>query len=85
MIIRVFSIKDLKAGFFYEPILCVTDLVATRAFSEVANPDAGTMISKYPADYELWEIAWFDNLSGQFHNLDVPVCFGSAVQFDRKD
>lgn len=61
-LMKLFSIKDTKAGTFGSPISARSIPEAMRMLTQ-ATRDEKSMLSQFPADYELWLIADFDELN----------------------
>lgn len=60
------SCKDVKSNLFTPPVPFRSEEEAIRAYGEAIPRDP--MLSKYPADFELYSVASWDNESGA---LDV--------------
>lgn len=63
MEVKVYSIKDAKAGYFHSPIFANNPAQAQRTFHSIVN-DPQSPISKYPEDYSLWQLGVWDNVTG---------------------
>lgn len=63
MILKAYSLLDMKAGAFASPFFMHHDAQAIRAVAELAG-DATTLIGRYPSDYALCRIGTFDDASG---------------------
>lgn len=74
---RYFSVLDSKAGLYATLFQAPTPGVAERSFSEAVN-DSQTVIHKSPDDFHLYEIGEFDEETGVFVPLPVPVHIVSA-------
>jgi len=60
---ELYSIKDIKAGTFGNPLPFVNRAVAIRSLAEAAaQPD--TMLSKHGYDYQLFFLGEIDAVSG---------------------
>lgn len=85
MNVLLYAVRDTKGG-FYLPIMQVkSEIEAIRSFTEIAVT-SDTPISKYPADFDLYQFGEFDNLTGEF-SVGVPtfVLNGlTAVQDSRR-
>lgn len=60
----MYSIYDKKAKVYNTPFLQVNAQVAIRTFEDLANDDK-TPLSKHPYDYDLYEIAKWDDSTGE--------------------
>lgn len=84
MLLKAFSIYDVKAENYNPPFFVHTVGIAIRHFQELAN-DEQTMICKYPEDYTLYDIGTFDDSCGILkpHANTVPI--GKALEFKHQD
>lgn len=81
MILRAFSIHDVKAETFTPPFYQNTDGQATRVFQDlVNNPDHG--IGKHPQDYTIFMVGTFDDNTGHFESIS-PISLGNGVEFNQ--
>lgn len=67
MILKVYSLLDMKAGAFAQPFYMLHDAQAVRAVVELAA-DLSTTVGRYPADFALCRLGTFDDASGMFGN-----------------
>ena len=68
MQLKLYSLKDLKTGVYLQPMPQRHDIEAQRALVQlVATTDC--TIARYPADYELYYIGEFDDVTASL----VPV------------
>lgn len=80
MVTNVFAVYDDKAGAFMSPFVLPAIGLAVREFqSAVNNPQSN--ISKYPADFKLYKLGTFDDNSGQFESLGVPMLLGVGTEY----
>lgn len=77
MISELFAIYDCKSETYSAPFPFPNKAVAIRSFVESAG-DAATRISKYPADFSLWQVGHYDDQTGKSTNVKVPIDLGSA-------
>ena len=62
---KIYAIKDTKAGFIIRPIMHPNDAVAVRDFTNlVNNSNELNQIAMNYTDFELWHIADFDQDTG---------------------
>lgn len=79
MILKVFSIYDIKAELFNTPFFMGTNGEAIRAFKDlVNNPDSTP--GRHPEDYRLMCIGSFDNASGSFSD-EGPASLGFGTDY----
>lgn len=81
---KLFSVFDSKAEAFNTPMFFQSTGVAIRSFSAAAS-DEKTDISRFAADYTLFELGEFDEHSGKFTILPAPVSLGNALQLKVSD
>ncbi|AXH72217.1 MAG: nonstructural protein [Microviridae sp.] len=65
MILKIFSIYDIKSEAFSPPFFMSTAGEAVRAFKDLAN-DSNSMIGRHPSDFRLMCLGTFDNCAGTF-------------------
>jgi len=75
---KLFTILDHKTQFFHKPFASRSIPDALRDWEMVAN-DSESMISKFPNDYRLYQIADFDLNSGKLTVLEDRLDLGSAA------
>lgn len=67
MILKVYGIRDLKAGAFAPPFFMPREEMAVRAFSDAIS-DPQHPMSRHPSDYHLFYLGDYDDDSGSFQN-----------------
>lgn len=72
MILRAYSVRDLKASAFATPFFLSTDAVAIRTFSD-AIADKSHPMAAHPEDYQLFYLGEFEDQSGAFERAQSPV------------
>lgn len=78
MIKVVCSVFDSKAGLYSNPFYSVNSAVAKRDFfAGCADPNSG--LNRNPEDYALYQVAHFDDESGQFTPIVPPSFIANAV------
>lgn len=77
---RIFSIYDAKAKFFTQTIADKNSASAERNFKTAVN-NKDTDFSRYPEDYQLFELGSFDNETGILspHSVPILVCNASSL------
>lgn len=68
---KVFSIFDSKTESWAPPFFAEHVGVALRSWSELVN-DGRSTVSKFPSDFNLYEIGSFDSANGRIEPI-VPV------------
>lgn len=75
----IFSVKDVKSGSFFPPFHSLTHGTAERQFSVNVNDDhPNNMLRKYPADFELWCVGTYDDVSGDLVGLEAQLLCNAA-------
>lgn len=79
MILKAYSIKDDKVG-YYAPTYEQNDKLAMRVFQSLYK-DNNSMISSYPADFSLYSVGEFDTDTGKLTPCE-PKFLVAASSFD---
>lgn len=73
----VVAIRDIKADRFQAPATVQHRMQALRSFQSEANTQReGNVLQQYPEDFELWQIAFYDDETGKFE--DAPELIARA-------
>lgn len=80
---KVYAVKDSKIGVYNLPFIDTHDVRAERSFHAAAE-DPNTMISRYPADYELWQIGEFDDETAIFTDAGRHFVCSGVVTVPKK-
>lgn len=80
MTLKMFSVFDSKAEAFITPFFAQARGVAIRMFMEAAQ-DRDHAFFKHSADYTLFDLGEFDQVTGMFKPEPAPVSLGTAIQF----
>lgn len=80
MILKVYSVFDVKVGAYLPPIFMRSNGEALRAFASAANSKDHDFC-KYAEDYTLFEIGMFDDSCGQIITHSTLVPLGRAIEF----
>lgn len=75
----VYATFDMKAKLWNPPFVMTTEGEAVRAFSDAASKP-GTVISRHPEDFALYQIGTFDNETGEIVPLSPMKSLGNAAQ-----
>lgn len=81
MIFNVYSILDGKSHVYSPPFLSRHTGEALRSFTDLVNDERST-VSKYPGDFQLVQVATFDDELGTFIECK-PVFLGTADQYQK--
>lgn len=75
MILRAYTIYDVKAMQYHSPWFQHTDGMAVRAMMDLVN-DPNTNIGRHPRDYTLYMCGLYDDATGLF-TPQTPLLFVS--------
>lgn len=76
---RVFAVRDSKLGVFMVPFNQDHVGQALRAFEGIAQ-STETLVGKYPADFALYELGTWDDITGAYSNHAHPAMLGTALE-----
>lgn len=79
---KLFSVKDMKAGLFFPPNCSRSIPEAIRNFESVANK-GDNLFSQYPNDFRLFHLADFNEETGAISILEHMSDLGAAADFIR--
>lgn len=71
MLIKVFSVFDVKVAAYAQPFFMRTSGEAVRAFVQSCN-DENTQLAKTPEDFSLFELGEFNDQNGLMTSYDHP-------------
>lgn len=80
MLLKVYSVYDVKAETYGRPMCMVNVGVAVRGFSDEVK-DVKSSLNKHPEDFRLFELGTFDDLSGMFESYKQPKLVCTATEF----
>ena len=83
MISRIFVVYDSKAEAYLQPHFAPTVGLAMRSW-EVAVNSSDTQFGKFPADFTLFEIGTYDDLTGTLVMHQSKVNLGLALDVLKK-
>lgn len=80
MQLKVFAIRDEKLGAYLTPFYNPARGAAIRAITdEISNPQSP--VSKHPADYVLFELGTYDDLTAKFELYESPLALNCLADF----
>jgi hypothetical protein len=71
IITTINAIKDTAARAFLQPYFAPNSAVAQRSFADAIR-NSESDFSKHASDFELYELAGFDSVTGSITPLDEP-------------
>lgn len=80
---NLYAVRDAKTEAYFPPFVAVTHGEAYRQFQMLAtNPE--TLLSKFPADYALFQLGTFDDQSGVIGALPQPLQLATALEYSKE-
>jgi len=80
MVLKVFSIFDVKSCIFSQPFFSSHSGTALRSFSDLVQ-DKSSSVARHPEDYKLYCLADYDDCSGAFVSKPQPEFLANASDF----
>lgn len=76
---KCFAIYDVKTKAYMHPFMALTHGEAIRSLDDAVNSGKG-MIANHPEDFKLFELAEFDDITGDYVNRDANLPIISAQE-----
>lgn len=73
----MYSVYDVKAENYGPPFFVPSEVTARRMFEKLAS-DGESMVSRYPDEFKLVHLGFFDSDSGKVETLEFPESKGFA-------
>lgn len=83
MLLKVFTVYDVKAKAYLPPFFLPEMGMATRAFGDCVQ-DAKHMFGKHPADYTLFCVGTFDDATGLFALESTLLCVAHGLELVKR-
>lgn len=83
MVLKAYSIFDVKADSYNAPFFKSTHGQALRDFVDLVN-NPETVVSRHPEDFKLCCIGSFDDSTGQVWPNERPESLGFATEYIRR-
>lgn len=77
--LKMFSVYDSKAEVYDKPFCMLTKGECIRGFGDAAN-DPKTTLGQHPADYTLFEIGEYDQITGNIELHKTKLNLGNALE-----
>jgi len=84
MLMKICTVYDSKAESFMTPMFFKHRGDALRSFGEAVT-DKSTTIGKYPADFTLFDLGTYDELTAKFVLNSTPISIAQGVEFISQD
>lgn len=78
MILRAYSLLDVKALQYHAPFFQSTDATAIRALRDLVN-DLNTTVGRHPSDFKLYCVGTYDDATGHFEALHPMMHVMDAI------
>ena len=78
MMLKIYSVMDVKASAFMSPFFTAHDGQAVRSFGDACN-DEKSMFARHPEDFALYRLGEFDDVAGKLKAQEVPEFIIRAV------
>lgn len=79
MLHKIYTVFDSASGFYHKPFFTRSKGEAIRSIMDVLS-DKAHDLSKYSADYTLFELGTFDDNTGMY-NTHEPKTLGCLIEF----
>ncbi len=80
MLQKIFTVYDSKAESYSNPVYLNSTGPAVRTFSDSVQ-DPESPFAKHPADYTLFELGTFDDVTAKMELLPTPKSLFVAIEF----
>lgn len=80
---KVYAVRDTKGELYMQPFHRKMAGEAERDFNELVNDDR-TIFSKYPEDFDLFELSTFNEKTGLYVPYDTPRHIAKAIAFRKQ-
>lgn len=77
---NMYSIRDIKAGVFFQPFFASHDIVAIRMFRAALNSKK-SLIRDYPEDFALYRIGIWNEKNGKVMQDELAERLGYAYEY----
>lgn len=81
---KMFSVFDSKVGSFARPFFMSSKGEALRAWQDLVN-DPQTQFCKHAADFTLFILGEFDDITASYTPLTAPESLGCALEYKTLD
>lgn len=69
---QIMAVRDMKVEAFMDPMTLPAVGAAIRAFTDAVNGDKNSDIAKHPADFDLFHLGTYDEMTGKIVVFDQP-------------
>jgi len=70
---RIVALFDVKANCYHSPFAVSTAITAVREFRNVIYKQEKSVITDYPEEFELRDVGYFDETSGELNQTKVET------------
>lgn len=82
MIVKTYAVFDKKVGTFQMPFNASHAQVALRIFEQGLNSKE-TLLNQYPEDFSLWQIAEFNDETGEYTKSHAHI--GEGCEYVKRN
>lgn len=79
---KIYTVHDAKAEAYLQPFFMRTNGEAIRSFADACQTNE--QFKKWPADYTLFELGEYDELTGVITPLKAIKSLGNGLDFKRE-
>lgn len=79
---RIYSCKDVRLDVFNQPMFCMGDEDAKRAFGALVT-DPTSLVYKCAEDFALYCLGEYDDFTGVITKEEIPLLVDSAINIRR--
>lgn len=80
---KLFAVRDVKVSEYSNPMYYPSEIHAVRDFEQAAK-NKETNIGRYPGDFELYQIAVMDSVTGRIEHIEPTKFIISAASLANK-
>lgn len=83
---RMFTLYDVGIGAYLKPFWSDHKANAIRSFTQLVNDKSDThnMVANHPDQFVLFEIGFFDLISGAFTSHTTPISLGNGAEYIKR-
>lgn len=79
--LKVYALRDTKAGIYHPPFYNHSHGEAERNFHQLVK-DPKSTVHQYPEDFDLYHLGTYDDITGKICPTDSPVHMLKATAFN---
>lgn len=83
MILRMYSVYDIKSKIYHPPQFCHNAGHALRMFQSQFSK-SGSLMNEFPQDFQIFELGAYDDSNGSIEGLQNPTCICTVADLVSK-